>query len=230
MILVALMLIGVGAVVLGMPARSRLRPTGTVPAWRRTATATRRYAVSRWRRRARQDARRRAAAEFVLALAAELGTGAPLATALRRAGEGHGFLSQSLGAVRVGGDVPAALRADGRDGDLLVLTGLAAVWQVSAESGAGLADAAYRLGAAALQRERMRRELAAQMAAPRATAMVLAVLPVVGLVLGSGLGGAPVSWLLGSPIGLMVLALGAVLELAGLMWVRHMVRRVEQHL
>lgn len=183
-----------------------------------------------WRRDARQTARRAAAADVVLALAAELATGLPAETALMRAGAGRDFMVGSVGAARVGGDIPAALRADGEAYELTALVALAAVWQVSAGSGAGLADAAYRLGTAALQRERMRRELASQMAGPRATARVLAVLPLVGLVLGSGLGGSPVGWLLGTPAGLAVLAAGVLLEVAGLLWVRRLVRGVERHL
>ena len=109
-----------------------------------------------------------------------------------------------------------------------MLSALAAVWQVSAGSGAGLSDAAYRLGTAALQRERMRRDLAAQMAGTRTTARVLALLPVVGLLLGSGLGGSPVAWLFTTPLGLLALAAGVMLEIVGIWWVRRLVTSVER--
>jgi tight adherence protein B len=183
-----------------------------------------------WRRSAKAAARRRAAADVVLALSAELSTGLPLDVALRRAGEDREFMVRSVGAVRVGGDVPAALRADAAEFDLVVLAALAAVWQVSAGSGAGLSDAAYRLGAAALQRERLRRDLASQMAGPKATARVLALLPLIGLVLGSGLGGSPFGWLLGTPAGWGVLVVGVTLEVIGVIWVRRLVGSVEKHL
>jgi tight adherence protein B len=68
------------------------------------------------------------------------------------------------------------------------------------------------------------------MAGPKATARVLALLPAVGLLLGSGLGGSPVAWLLGTPLGWLMLALGLGLEAVGLWWVRRLVRGVEKHL
>lgn len=226
----ALVLLAIGAGLSASPARARLRPLGWQPWWRRLGTRVTDRFRAMWRRSARQTAQRAAAADVVLALAAELATGLPAETALQRAGAGRDFMQGSVGAARVGGDIPAALRADGEEFELTALVALAAVWQVSAGSGAGLADASYRLGTAALQRERMRRELASQMAGPRATARVLAVLPLVGLVLGSGLGGSPVAWLLGTPVGLAVTAAGVLLEVAGLLWVRRLVRGVERYL
>lgn len=227
---VAVGLVIAGAVLGSSSARVRLRPPGWLPWWRRRFDDIADRVRSTWRRNARQTARRAAAADVVLALAAELATGLPPETALMRAGADRDFMAGSVGAARVGGDIPSALRGDGEAFQLTALVALAAVWQVSAGSGAGLADAAYRLGTAALQRERMRRELASQMAGPRATARVLAVLPLVGLVLGSGLGGSPVAWLVGTPAGLAVLAAGVLLEVAGLLWVRRLVRGVERHL
>ena len=118
------------------------------------------------------SARRRAGADVVLALAAELATGLPARPRPHRAAAGRPIVATAIGvAVRVGGDILTALRPtpSGRS-CRCCLSALAAVWQVSAGSGAGLSDAAYRLGTAALQRERMRRDLAAQMAGTRTTA------------------------------------------------------------
>lgn len=227
---IGLALIIVAAVLWQPTALSRLRDDRWVPWWRRTMARAIAEVRGAWRRNAKAAARRRAAADVVLALSAELSTGLPLDTALRRAGEDRDFMARSLGAARVGGDVPAALRADAEEFELVVLTALAAVWQVSAGSGAGLSDAAYRLGAAALQRERLRRDLASQMAGPKATARVLALLPLIGLVLGSGLGGSPFAWLLGTPAGWAILIIGLALEVVGVIWVRRLVGRVERHL
>ena len=38
------------------------------------------------------------------------------------------------------------------------------------------------------------------------------------------------TWLTGTPLGLAILAVGLVLEIAGLVWVRWLVRRVERQL
>ncbi|MDQ1250910.1 MAG: tight adherence protein [Actinomycetota bacterium] len=225
-----LMMIVLAATVWQPPARARLRDDRWQPWWQRLGQEALSRVRGSWRRGSKAAARRRAAADVVLALSAELSTGLPLDVALRRAGADRDFMVRSVGAVRVGGDVPAALRTDAQEFDLAVLAALAAVWQVSAGSGAGLSDAAYRLGAAALQRERLRRDLASQMAGPKATARVLALLPLIGLVLGSGIGGSPFAWLLGTPAGWGVLIVGLTLEVVGVLWVRRLVGQVEKHL
>lgn len=230
MIVLGLVLIAAGALLWGGSAQQRLRPGGAASRWHRLLDVLVESVRRSWRRSARLAATRRAAADTVLAFSAELATGLPPETAWSRAAADRAFAKHSVGAISVAGDVPTALRADGADNDLAVLVALAAVWQVSAGAGAGLSDAAYRLGAAALQRERLRRDLAAQMAGPKATARVLALLPLVGLLLGSGLGGSPVAWLLGTPVGWVLLACGVGLEIVGLLWVRRLVAGVEKHL
>jgi tight adherence protein B len=60
--------------------------------------------------------------------------------------------------------------------------------------------------------------VAAELAAAHATARMLAVLPIGVLLLGSGIGGDPVGFLLGSTAGLVCLALGLGLSFAGLTW------------
>lgn len=183
-----------------------------------------------WTRNTRADARRREAAELILGLSAELTAGLPLDIALLRAAAANPVCPHAVAAATIGGDVAVSLRRDAQDQGLPVLASLATVWQVAQGSGAGLAAAAHRLGTAALAQQRMRRELASQMAGPRATARVLAVLPAVGLILGSGLGGSPLAWLVGTPIGLVVLVVGVALDVAGLLWIRVMVTRVEKRL
>ena len=58
----------------------------------------------------------------------------------------------------------------------------------------------------------------AGLAGPRATAMVLAGLPVLGLGLGELMGAHPVGVLLGSPFGSILLVLGVVLAAVGVVW------------
>lgn len=185
---------------------------------------------TRWQRSEVQGRKRQGAAEFLLALADELVTGLPLETAVMRAAEGMPWLAHTARAARLGSDLPAALRLDATRNDLSALLSLSAAWQVASGSGAGLALAARNLGQAALERERARRELATEMAGPRATAKVLALLPLIGLLLGGAFGGSPWTWLTSTSLGLIVLALGLALEVLGLLWVRWLVRRVENRL
>ena len=227
-LLATTVLILLAGVLYGAPHRVGLRAgdTHVVRSVRHGQAALRHW----WTRNTRADARRREAAELILGLSAELTAGLPLDVALVRAAATNPVCPHAVSAATIGGDVAAALRRDAHDQGLPVLSSLATVWQVAQGSGAGLAAATHRLGSSALAQQRLRRELAGQMAGPRATARVLAVLPVVGLILGSGLGGSPLAWLFGTPIGLVVLVLGIALDIAGLLWIRAMVTKVERRL
>ena len=71
-----------------------------------------------------------------------------------------------------------------------------------------------------------RHDIAAQLAGPRATARLLAVLPLLGILMGAGLGMHPLSFLLGGPPGLACLTAGVALDGLGLWWTRRMAARV----
>ncbi|QNE79317.1 type II secretion protein F [Streptomyces finlayi] len=132
-----------------------------------------------------------------------------------------------LAAARFGGDVPGALRqaADGpgREG----LAGVAACWRVAVDGGAGLVAGLDRLEGALRADRRRREELRAQLAGAWSTVVVLALLPVAGLGLGAALGADPLRVLLHSPGGLACLTAGGLLETAGLLWARRIVRAGE---
>lgn len=185
--------------------------------------------VRRWLRgRERRDAQaRRAAAviELCAAVAGGLRAGRQPAEALLAAAPGGPAGGpEVLAAARFGGDVPGALRGAAGAPGAQGLAGVAACWQVAAGGGAGLADGLDRV-AAALRAERDERdELQAQLAGPRATALLLALLPGFGLLMGTALGAAPLRVLLHTPAGLLCLAAGSLLEWAGLAWTARIVR------
>lgn len=184
------------------------------------------------RRRSAGTARRAAGVELLVAFAAELRAGQPPRAGLERASgsAARSVCPLALGAARLGGDVPAALRRDAVDQGLPVLRLLAALWTVGEGSGAGLAESVDRLAACEASNENVRRELASELAGPKATAKVLAALPIVGLVMGAGLGGDPIGWLLTPPIGPLVLAAGIALECTGLWWTARLTSSVEKQL
>ena len=186
---------------------------------------------SRFGSRRRLLRRREAALEVCDAFAAELRAGRSVRAALVRAAEGVGEpCPAAVAACALGGDVVAALRADAGSTRVRVWSSLAACWSVGEGSGAGLAAAVDRLVASARSEEEVRREITAALAAPRATAQVLAVLPVFGMVLGTALGANPVAWLLGSTVGVAVLAAGVAAAVAGVVWTGRIARGVEQQL
>ncbi|MEU3555274.1 type II secretion system F family protein [Streptomyces fragilis] len=183
----------------------------------------------------REEHDRRAEAVIALcgALAGEVRAGRQpgeaLTLVLRGQGGGvlDGALAPAVAAARFGGDVATALtgasRAPGAEG----LRGLAACWRVAVDRGAGLADGLERLDAA-LRSERDRRaDLRSQLAGARATTVMLAGLPVLGLLLGTAMGADPLRILLHTGAGLACLAVGGVLEAAGVWWASRIVRGAE---
>ncbi|MFD5477545.1 type II secretion system F family protein [Streptomyces hawaiiensis] len=183
--------------------------------------------------RARRDREYRADAVIGLcaALAGEVRAGRQPGEALLRAARDCGGLADAqatvLAAARFGGDVPDALASAARQPGAEGLRGLAACWRVAVDQGAGLAAGLDRL-AAALRAERdQRSDLRAQLAGARATAVMLAGLPALGLLIGTALGAGPLHVLLHTGAGLGCLAAGGVLEGLGLWWVRRIVRSAE---
>ncbi|PPS69213.1 MULTISPECIES: type II secretion system F family protein [Streptomyces] len=183
--------------------------------------------------RARRDRERRTDAVIALcgALGGEVRAGRQPGEALLRAARDCGGLADAqstvLAAARFGGDVPDTLATAARQPGAEGLRGLAACWRVAVDQGAGLADGLDRL-AAALRAERDQQcDLRAQLAGARATAVMLAGLPALGLLIGTALGADPLHVLLHTGAGLGCLAAGGVLEGLGLWWVRRIVRGAE---
>ncbi|WP_171166567.1 type II secretion system F family protein [Streptomyces sp. I05A-00742] len=184
----------------------------------------RRRLAARRRRRARER-RSEAVIELCGAVAGELRAGRQPGEAVRA------FRGEALGpawsavpaAARFGGDVPAALREAGRQEGAEGLAGVAACWQVAVDGGAGLAAGLERVGSALSAERDQREDLTAQLAGVRSTGVMLALLPAVALAMGGALGAHPLRVLLHTPAGLGCLALGGLLEGAGLAWTRRIV-------
>ncbi|MGW2046652.1 type II secretion system F family protein [Streptomyces sp. NPDC001858] len=190
-------------------------------------------------RRARRAADARRAGErrgdAVIALCASLAgevlSGRQPGDALQRAARDSGGLGEAqpsvLAAARFGGDVPKALAVAARQPGADGLLGLAACWRVAVDQGAGLAAGLDRLEAALRAERDQRADLRAQLAGPRTTVVMLAGLPVLGLLLGAGLGADPLHVLLHTGAGLGCLLVGGVLEGLGTWWALRIVRNAE---
>jgi tight adherence protein B len=183
--------------------------------------------------RARVAARREAVVELTAALVAELRGGRAPSGAFAAAasglppGELRAELAAAAAAAEAGTDfIPLVAGVAGQAGGA-GLRRVAACLRLSLAGGAGLAPALELVAAGLRDEEAVRREIAAQLAGPRATARLLAVLPVFGLVLGTGLGAEPVSLLVGTPLGLAALGTGTSLAIAGWLWTDRLARGVE---
>jgi len=140
------------------------------------------------------------------------------AAALRAAAQEAPPLAEVVAVQQVGGEVAPILRRLGARPGSEGLAELGAAWQVADRTGASLGatlDAlAERLTAAGSVND----VVSAELAAPRATGRLLAVLPFAGLLLGYGLGGDPLAFLTGSPAGRLSLIVGVALGCAGVLW------------
>jgi len=184
-------------------------------------------ACLRYRRRCRS---RRATAEgrtlqtALDVLVGELRVGShPVGAFCVAADETDGTVAASLRAVaaraRLGADVTAGLRAEARSSALPAhWDRLAVCWQLA--SGQGLAIATL-IGAAQrdiAERQRFSARVASGMAGARATAAILAGLPVLGVLLGQLIGARPLSFLLSGHAGGWLLVIGSTLACGGLLW------------
>lgn len=191
-------------------------------------------AVARSRRaRAAAELRREErerAVEACGALASELRAGRSPGDALEAAAElaagpSRAALAAAAGAVRLGGDAAGALRPPEGTAVPDVLRALSACWAVCAGSGSGLAAAVERLEEGLRADQAQRRAVDAELAGPRATAALLAVLPAAGLLLAAGLGADPLGVLLTTPVGQACLVGGVLLDATGLWWTGRLVAR-----
>jgi tight adherence protein B len=183
--------------------------------------------ITGWRLRQASGRRQAACVELCDALAAELDGGLPASTAFERACAPWAELTGVVLAVRLGDDVGLALRRaaelPGADG----LRAVAAAWDVAARSGAAPATVLSRVAAGLRSDADARAEVTAALSPPRATAKLLAALPIFGVGLGVSMGAQPVQFLLHTGAGALCLTLGAALALLGMWWVERLAAAAE---
>lgn len=194
----------------------------TYAVWAALAGAASLAFTRHWRRRARRRealvrrARMLAACDL---LAAELRAGRPPSVALRSAAQEWDELNEVVRADTYGADVPAAWRriASRPGGDDLRL--VAAAWSVSERTGSGLAQALGRVMTLSRTAAATRRTVDSELASARATARLIAGLPLAALAIGGTAGGDPLHFLLATPIGLACLSAGLGIGAVGLAWI-----------
>jgi tight adherence protein B len=187
-------------------------------------------ALALWRRRVRAgESQRNAAlmAEVCELVAAELAAGRPAEAALGEGAVVWPRLGHVAEVCRLGGDVPTALREASRIPGAEGLRLLAAAWVVAHRTGGGLAAMTRRVAGAVRRDQSARRVVLGELASARATARLVAVLPVFVLLMGSGAGADPWSFLLRTPAGWACWAGGVAAGLAGLWWIELLAGEVD---
>jgi tight adherence protein B len=187
-----------------------------------------------WRARiATQAARARdrcavATVEITFALAGELRAGRTPAQALSAVAAVAGPLRPAVEAagvaVAVGASAADELARAAELPGAERLRYVAAAWAVAESAGGRVAVVLERLSDAMDSDEELRQELDAAMAGPRATMVLLAGLPALGLVLGQGVGAHPLQLLLHRPLGWALLAAAGFLDALGVVVTRLIAR------
>ncbi len=160
----------------------------------------------------------------------ELRVGAhPSAAALTAAHETAGDAARGFAIAaargRLGGRAADGLRSP----DSVVATELGRVadaWLVADDHGLALAELLTAARTDLTGRIRFRTRTTAALAGPRATATVLAGLPLLGIGLGQLMGANPIAVLFGQGVGTVLLPLGVGLACAGLLWTDAITRKV----
>lgn len=194
------------------------------------ATASLRYRRRRRMRRAMDEGRAIEAALDVLV--GELRVGShPVPAFCVAAAETAGAVAVSLRAVaaraRLGADVAAGLRAAARSSALPThWDRLAVCWQLASDHGLAIATLMRTAQRDIAERQRFSARVTSGMAGARATAAILAGLPLLGVLLGQLIGAQPLGFLLSGHTGGWLLVVGVTLACVGLLWSDRITGRV----
>ena len=184
----------------------------------------------RWRalrrKRAADDKALNAALGLICAeLAAGSRTDHALLAAADVAGRFDAAFRAAAYAVEEAGD-PAAALVSGAMGT--ELRPVAAALEVAVRTGAPVAAVLDRARNDVADRMGIARDLAAAVSGARASAALLAVLPVLGVAMGVGLGAAPLEVLFHTSVGHGALAAGTVLTAVGVLWTERLISGAER--
>jgi tight adherence protein B len=164
-------------------------------------------------------------------LVGELRVGAHPATAFAVAAEEtSGPVSVACRAVaaraRLGADVTAGLRGVAKTSVLpSQWDRLAVCWQLAADHGLAMSTLMRAAQRDIAERQRFSGQVRSGMAGARATAAILAGLPVLSVLMGQLIGARPVAFLLGGQLGGVLLVVGLTLVCGGLLWSDHITDR-----
>lgn len=182
----------------------------------------------------RDHRRRRAAARLhqelvtvVSVLTGELVAGAQPPAALAAAADVGAVTAPSFTAAAEvaarGGDAAAVLI----NSEVKGVRPIGLAWQVVESTGAALAQVMERVASDLAAQDALRRTVTVALAGPRSSALLLSTLPIVGVALGAAMGARPLALLLGDPLGQALCCAGVLLDVAGVLWIRRIVSRVD---
>ena len=167
---------------------------------------------------------------FLWTLHSEVMAGALIDAALLKACSAlpDASLRNTHEALQSSRDVGSALEADAAQTQVAVLADVALIYRICARTGSPITDSLMRLISAVRDEQRRQRILAQETASAKATVAVLSALPLLGVLMGFGLGLNPLSWFLHSPLGILCFLIGIALEVLGWLWMRMLMQRASR--
>ena len=120
---------------------------------------------------------------------------------------------------------PSAVGRPSDDPSDRVLSFLRSGWQLSRRHGVAFGRVVTGIADELSDQLASDQARSAQLAGPRMSGYVMAALPLMGVLLGAGMGVNPVAVLLGSPLGNLLLVVGVALMCGGLLWSDRIVGR-----
>jgi tight adherence protein B len=187
------------------------------------ATAARLIRLSARRTAAGQA--RQAVAEACALLSANLRVGMVPARALASAADDCAVLREAQRTLALGGDVSTVWRRQAEVDGMGGLRELARAWQVGTRSGASLTGTLEQVADGLSADLALGAVVGSELAGPRATGKVMAVLPLLGVGMGYLLGGDPMRWLAEGVPGWTCLITGVAFACAGVLWIESLARR-----
>ncbi|GAB3752352.1 type II secretion system F family protein [Microlunatus parietis] len=166
-------------------------------------------------------------ADACRALANEVRVGKIPVDALAAAAVDHPILAEAERADRLGADVAELWRRQSRLPGQAGLLDLARGWEVCRATGAPLSVTLDQIADSLGADQTVRLMVASELAAPRASGKIMAVLPLLGIGLGYLIGGDPLGYLWREPVGWACLVGGTLLAAAGILWVDALARQAE---
>jgi tight adherence protein B len=109
----------------------------------------------------------------------------------------------------------------------LLAKGFGSLWQVCENNGAALSPALNQFAQQVRTEKELREELSSSMSGAKLSALVLAGLPLFGIVLAGFLGVNSLQWLSTSSLGNYNIVAALILETTGIIWVTRITSRIE---
>lgn len=122
-------------------------------------------------------------------------------------------------------DIYTAMNHDAIEMKFSALGNYGVLMQASAISGASISQSLSNLASTMIRNQAQEQLLTTELASTKATVLVLAGLPIIGSALAMMLGSQSIIWLVTTNVGRVVLAAGLALELLGLFWIKHLLKK-----